>query len=299
MGNGAQNILGRLGVWTLCDTLSMSDLTAMVRQLEAWGYGALWLPETVGRDPLVTIASLACHTQRLAFATGITNIYARDAVTMKAIHRTLSELLPGRFVLGLGVSHEHLVTKLRGHAYRPPLAAMSEYLDAFDAALYRGPEPEHVAPVVLAGLRAPMLRLAARRAQGAHPYLVTAEHTRRARAVLGPQSWLCPEQMVLGESVPDKARALGRLYLKPYLRLPNYQRNLRDFGFSDDDFAAGGSDRVIDALIAWGEPSKLRDHIDAHFAAGADHVCIQPLRPDGSLGPDLELLAQLAPAGSA
>ena len=292
----AQKVLGKLGVWTLADSLDRGELAAFARQIETWGYSALWLPEAVGRDPFVQIAYLAAHTDRLAFASGIASIYARDAVTMKAIHKTLSELLPQRFALGLGVSHEHLVSKLRGHTYRPPVAAMNEYLDALDKALFIGREPEHLAPVVLAALREPMLLLAARRARGAHPYLVPVEHTQRARRVLGPGAWLCPEQMVLGEADPDKARALGRQYLKVYTRLPNYQRNLRDFGFGDEDFSAGGSDRLVDALIAWGDADKIGAHIAAHFAAGADHVCIQPLRRDGVLGPDLALLEALAPA---
>jgi probable F420-dependent oxidoreductase len=299
MQTEAQTVLGKLGVWTWCDGFDRTQLTDFARKLEAWGYSALWLPEAVGRDPFALIAFLAGHTERLAFATGIANIYARDAMTMKAIHKTLSELLPKRFVLGLGVSHEHLVSKLRGHTYKPPVAAMTDYLDAIDKALYLGAEPEHPAPIVLAALRKPMLLLAAQRARGAHPYLVPVEHTKRARAVLGSAAWLCPEQMVLRESDPDKARTLGRHYLKAYIRLPNYQRNLRDFGFGDSDFADAGSDRLIDALIAWGDGPKIQAHIDAHFEAGADHVCIQPLRPDATAGPDLELLEALAPIANA
>jgi probable F420-dependent oxidoreductase len=295
MDNRARAHLGKLGVWAHNDGLDRRQLVDFARTLERWGYGALWSPEAVGRDPFALIGFLGAQTERLCFATGIANIYARDAVTMKAVHQTLSEFLPGRFVLGLGVSHEHLVSKLRGHEYKKPVPAMLEYLEAIDKALYLGKAPSEPAPIVLAGLREPMLRLAAARARGAHPYLVPVEHTPRARAILGSEAWLCPEQMVLRETDAAKARAVGRAVLKVYTRLPNYQRNLRDFGFDDADFVDGGSDRLVDALIAWGEPDQIREHIEAHFAGGADHVCIQALRADGRPGPDLELLAALAP----
>ncbi|HKP61330.1 MAG TPA: TIGR03620 family F420-dependent LLM class oxidoreductase [Polyangiales bacterium] len=298
MDNGARARLGRLGVWSHTDPLEPAALVDFAQKLERWGYGALWSPETVGRDPFALITFLAAQTERLTFATGIANIYARDAITFKAVHHTLSEFFPGRFVLGLGVSHEHLVSKLRGHEYKKPLPAMREFLEAFDSALYRAQAPADPAPIVLAALREPMLRLAASKTRGAHPYLVPPEHTRRARGALGPDAWLCPEQKVLRVTDPQKARAVGRAALKVYTRLPNYQRNLRDFGFGDDDFVDGGSDRLVDALIAWGEPAQIRARIDEHFAAGADHVCIQPLRPDGRLGPDLDLLQALAPNGA-
>jgi probable F420-dependent oxidoreductase len=291
------NPLGRIGVWCALDALDRAQTLALARDLEAWGYSALWSPEAVGRDPFALIAYLAGQTTELVFATGIANIYARDAMTMKATAKTLADLSEGRFVLGLGVSHTHLVTKLRGHEYKAPLLAMREYLDALDAALYMGHEPATPAPLVLAALREPMLRLAAERTRGAHPYLVPVEHTRRARGILGPDAWLCPEQMVLHEPDPAKARALGRKCLKVYTRLPNYQRNLRDFGFVDADFIDGGSDQLVDALIAWGDHAAIKQRVDAHFAAGADHVCIQPLRADGAPGLDLPLLAALAPHG--
>lgn len=296
MSNGANERLGRLGVWALTDAMDRGELREFARSLEGWGYGALWLPEAVGRDPFALIAFLGAHTERLCFASGIANIYARDTVTMRAIQQTLSELLPGRFVLGLGVSHEHLVSKLRGHEYKKPVAAMRDYLAALDKALFLARAPREVAPIVLAALRDPMLRLSAANARGAHPYLVPPEHTRRARALLGPEAWLCPEQKVLAETDPTKARALGREALKVYVRLPNYQQNLLNFGFEADDFANGGSDRLVDALIAWGDLDTIRARLEAHWAAGADHVCVQALRPDGKPGPDLALLERLAPA---
>lgn len=294
MDTRARNYLGRLGVWFVNDTLDREQLRDAAKKIEAWGYGTLWSPEAVGRDPFTLIAYLGAQTERLVFATGIANIYARDAMTMKAIQLSLSEFLPRRFLLGLGVSHEHLVSKLRGHEYKKPVPAMREYLDAMDKALYLAKAPAEIAPIVLAGLRKPMLKLAASLARGAHPYLVPPEHTRRAREVLGPDAWLCPEQKVLREADPARARSVGRAALKVYTRLPNYQRNLRDFGFGDADFENGGSDRLVDGLIAWGDDAAIRARIEAHFEAGADHVCIQPLRPDGERGPDIAALEALA-----
>jgi probable F420-dependent oxidoreductase len=295
MDNGARERLGRLGVWCVSDMLGRDRLVQLARELEAWGYGTLWSPEAVGRDPFTLIAFLGAQTKTLTLATGIANIYARDAMTMKAIQQSLSEFLPGRFVLGLGVSHEHLVSKLRGHEYKKPVPAMREYLEAMDKALYLAKAPAEPPPIVLAALREPMLRLAASQARGAHPYLVPVEHTRKARAVLGPAPWLCPEQKILRETDPERARSVGRAALKVYTRLPNYQRNLRDFGFEDADFANGGSDQLVDGLIAWGDDASIRARIEAHFDAGADHVCIQPLRPDGQPGADFEALKAFAP----
>jgi probable F420-dependent oxidoreductase len=184
---------------------------------------------------------------------------------------------------------------VRGHEYKKPIATMREYLEGMRKALYRGPEPAELAPIVLAALRPAMLELAKSEARGAHPYLVPVEHTQRARALLGPEAWLCPEQKVLAISDAREARAVARKTLKIYLGLPNYLRNLRDFDFTDDDFANDGSDRLVDALVAWGDERAIRERIQAHIDAGADHVCIQPLRPDGMLGPDLRLLEALAP----
>jgi probable F420-dependent oxidoreductase len=282
-------------VWTWLDGLSGAKCAAFAREVEELGYGALWLPEAVGRDPFATIAHLGAYTGRLAFATGIANLYARDAMTMKALARTVGELTSGRFVLGIGVSHAHLVTGVRGHEYGKPVATMRAYLDAMEKAFYRGPEPPAPVPVLLAALRPRMLALAAERAQGAHPYLVPPEHTARAREILGPDAILAPEQKVLLVTDAAQARAVARDAIQMYLGLPNYVENLKLFGFSASDFAGGGSDRLVDALVAWGDEDALRDRIQAHFDAGADHVCIQPLHPEGKPVPHQEVLALLAP----
>ena len=287
--------LGRLGVWTWLDGLPAPEAARVAQQIEGWGYGALWVPEAVGRDPFALLAHLAAHTERLVLCTGIANIYARDAFTMKAIHKTLAEMAPGRFVLGMGVSHAHLVTGQRGHDYGKPVSTMRAYLEAMEKALYLGAQPAEDAPIVLAALRPRMLALAAERTRGAHPYFVPPEHTAKAREALGPDAWLCPEQMLLPVTDPSEARRIARANMKVYVGLPNYQNNLRDLGFGDADFADGGSDRLVDAIVAWGDEDALRARIQAHHDAGADHVCIQPLRADGGPGPDLELLEALAP----
>lgn len=288
--------LGRLGVWTFLDLMSASEAAAFARRIEALGYTTLWLPEAIGRDPFTLLGYLAARTERLQLATGIANIYARDPMTMRAVQQTMAELSGGRFVLGLGVSHAHLVSGVRGHEYRKPIPAMREYLEAMRGALYRAVEPAAEAPIVLAALRPAMLRLARARARGAHPYFTTPEHTARAREILGPDAWLAPEQMVLLDTDPARARAAARTAMQIYLGLPNYQNNLKWLGFTDADIAGGGSDRLVDAIVAWGDEQAIADRIRAHHDAGADHVCIQPLRADGVPGPDPRALEAMAPA---
>jgi probable F420-dependent oxidoreductase len=286
--------LGQIGVWTGLDHLSAPEAAAFARRIEALGYSALWIPEAVGREPFSQIGYLAASTSRLIFATGIANIYARDPMLMKSIRKTVSELAPGRFILGLGVSHKHLVSNQRGHDYAKPLATMRNYLEAMDKALYMGREPAQEAPIVIGALRDKMLALSASLADGAHPYNVTPDHTKRARAVMGPDALLCPEQMVLAETDASKAREIGRKHLAIYTRAPNYQNNLKQFGFNDADFADGGSDALVDALVCWGEPEKIADHVRVHLDAGADHVCIQAFPADGSFGIDEVLLERLS-----
>jgi probable F420-dependent oxidoreductase len=206
-------------------------------------------------------------------------------------------IAPRRFVMGIGVSHPHLVARARGHEYKKPVPAMRAYLDAMEKALFLAREPEEEAPIVLAALRPLMLKLAAARTRGAHTYLVNPEHTRRARELMGADAWLCPEQKVLLETDEARARAVGREAMKVYLRAPNYQNSLRELGFDDADWVdAVASDRLVDAIVAWGDETALRERIRAHHDAGATHVCIQPLRPDGKPGVDLRALAALAPA---
>jgi probable F420-dependent oxidoreductase len=287
--------LGKLGVWTWLDSLGAPEAAEVARRLETWGYSVLWLPEAVGRDPFALIGFLGAGTSRLVFATGIANLYARDPMTMNALRLTLGELTGGRFVLGIGVSHAHLVTGVRKHTYGRPISTMRAYLEAMKGKPYMAPLPPSEPPVLLAALRPRMLRLAKELAQGAHPYFVPPEHTARARETLGKGPWLAPEQMVLRETDRDKARTIARNAMRIYLGLPNYQNNLRWLGYDDHDLQNGGSDRLVDAIVCWGDEKAIASRIQAHLDAGADHVCIQPLRPDGKPGPDFELLEALAP----
>jgi len=287
--------LGRLGVWFFTDALAAPDAAAFARRVEALGYSALWIPEAVGREPFAHASWLLSNTQRLVVATGIANIYARDPVTARQGQLTLAEQSGGRFLLGLGVSHAPMVERVRGHAYAAPVATMRAYLERHRAAPYLGPRPPEEPPTVIAALGPKMLELAREKAQGAHPYLVPPEHTALARKILGKGPWLCTEQKVLLVRDASKARDLARKAVAIYLGLPNYRNNLLRLGYSDSDFDAGGSDRLIDALVAWGDEQALAKRVQAHLDAGADHVCIQPVHPEGLPLPDdrvLELLAR-------
>lgn len=287
--------LGKLGVWTFIDGMTAPEVAGFAQRIEEWGYGTLWLPEAVGRDPFSIISYLAAQTDRLVFATGIANIYARDAMSMNAIRRTVGELAPGRFVMGLGVSHAPLVSDIRGHEYKKPVTTMRNYLEGMEQSLFMSVPAEEEAPIVLAALRTNMLKLAADKVAGAHPYFVPPEHTAKARETLGPDAWLCPEQMVLLETNPEKARGIARQHMATYIDLPNYRNNLLELDFVVEDFENGGSDKLVDAIVAWGGEDAIRQRIQAHWDAGADHVAIQPFRPDGEMGPHEELLALLAP----
>jgi len=210
-----------------------------------------WLPEAAGREALTNASLLLARTSRIVVATGIANIYARDAMAMAAAQKTLAEAYPGRFLLGLGVSHAPLVERFRGHRYEKPVTTMRAYLDAMDRAAYQAVPPATEPLRVLAALGPKMLKLAAERAAGAHPYFVTPEHTARAREILGANRLLAVEQAVVLETDSIKAREIARAYMAMYLDLANYVTNLRALGFTDDDFTNGGSNRLVDAIVAW------------------------------------------------
>jgi probable F420-dependent oxidoreductase len=290
--------IGKLGVWAFIDNMTAPEAAKFAQQLEQWGYSALWIPEAVGRDPFSIISYMAAHTEKLVFATGIANIYARDPMSMNAIHNTLSELAPGRFVLGMGVSHAPLVKDIRGHEYLKPVSTMKNYLAAMESALYMGATAQEQAPILLGALRQNMLKLSADKASGAHPYFVPPEHTAWAREILGAKAWLCPEQMLVLESDADKARGIARAHMATYTGLDNYKNNLKQFGFEDADFESSGSDKLVDAIVGWGDEAALKNRIKAHWDAGANHVCIQALQDDVERGPDLALLELLAPVNN-
>ncbi|GAA4572076.1 TIGR03620 family F420-dependent LLM class oxidoreductase [Planotetraspora kaengkrachanensis] len=285
--------LGRTGVWLASFTSESAEtVRRTAAEIEDLGYGALWFGETpASREALTQAALLLSATRRLQVATGIANIYARDAVATANGANTLAEAWGDRFLLGLGVSHAPLVTT-RGHDYGRPVATMRDYLDAMDSASFGVPSAP-AAPRVLAALRRKMLELAGTRAQGAHPYFTTPEHTAMARDVLGPEPVLAPEQAVVVTGDVERGRAVARKYAAVYLSMPNYLNNLRELGFSDRDFEGGGSDALIDAIVPSGDPETIGERVRAHHQAGADHVCVQPLA--GTLAEQLEHLRLLAP----
>jgi probable F420-dependent oxidoreductase len=286
---------GRIGVWTWLDGMPAPQAAEFTQKIADLGYGTLWLPEAVGRDPLVLIAYLSAKTTRIGFCTGIANIYARDAMSMRAIRETLGELAPGRVAIGMGVSHGHLVAGVRGHEYKKPVATMSAYIDAMEKALYMAVKAEQPAPLVIAALRPKMLELAASKTSGAHPYFVPPEHTARAREILGKRALLLPEVKVMLETDAAKARAAARAAMAMYIRLPNYQNNLRWLGYTDADFENNGSDRLVDAIVGWGDEKAIAKRVQEHCDAGADHVAVQALRSDGQMGADMRVLEILAP----
>jgi probable F420-dependent oxidoreductase len=285
--------LKNLGVWAATDALSAADAAAFAKRVEAWGYGALWIPEAVGREVFSASAWLLAQTSTLIVASGIANIYARDSFSAAAAQKGLSEQSGERFLLGLGVSHIPLVEGIRQHEYGKPVATMRAYLQAMAAAPYKSVPPAVPPKTILAALGPKMLELAAERADGAHPYNVTPEHTRQARALLGADKLLCVEQAAILETDPAQARAMARQFLAIYLSLPNYVNNWRRLGFTDADIAGGGSDRLVDALIVWGDEKAIRARIDEHWQAGADHVCIQAVGQAPL--PNERLLGLLAP----
>ncbi len=288
--------IGRVGLWTFqLDLQPAAAAKEAVAELEALGYPAVWLPEAVGREPFVNSALLLSATERMVVATGIASVWARDAQAMASGQLTLSEAFPDRFLLGLGVSHQPMVELVRGHHYDKPLTKMRTYLAAMDNVFYVAPRPAEEPRRVLAALGPRMLELAAAEALGAHPYFVPVEHTALAREALGRGPMLCPEQAVVLASDPDEARAAARTHMATYLGLPNYTNNLRRFGWSDDDFADGGTDALVDAIVAWGDEDAIVGRVQAHLDAGADHVCVQVLGRDATALP-MAQWRTLAPA---
>jgi len=229
--------LGKLGVWCFTDPLTPAQLIELAQQTERLGYSALWYPEALSYESFSLGSFLLHETKTLIIATGIANIYARDATAAKWGQHTLAKLSGGRFLLGLGVSHVPLVEDLRGHRSGKPLATMRAYLDAMDKAAATAPPLEDPPPTVLAALGPRMTALAAARTAGAMPYNVTPEHTARSRALIGPDKWLCVEQKILLVQDPAKAREIARQTMAFYVPLPNYRNNWLRLGFSEDDLA--------------------------------------------------------------
>jgi probable F420-dependent oxidoreductase len=288
--------IGRVGLWTFqLDLQPAAAAGEAAAELEELGYPALWVPEAVGREALVNSALLLAATRRMVIATGIASIWARDAMTMAAGQLSLCEAFPDRFLLGLGVSHQPMVDFVRGQHYDKPLSKMRTYLAAMDQVIYMAPRPAQEPRRVLAALGPKMLELAAAQALGAHPYFVPVEHTALARETLGEGPMLCPEQAVVLSADPSVARAAARQHMATYLGLPNYTNNLRRLGWGDADLGDGGSDRLVDAIVAWGDEEAIVARVQAHLDAGADHVCVQVLDPDATALP-MAQWRTLAPA---
>jgi probable F420-dependent oxidoreductase len=291
---GWREALGRVGVWVNPVAIE-GDLGGFADRVEQLGYGGLWVgggnPDERAFELLQTALA---KTSRIVVATGITNIWAWEPAALTRRVAALESAYPGRFLLGLGVSHAPLVEGL-GRRYERPLEAMAGFLDGLDAADRRdaGGSSTSTPPRVLAALGKRMLELSSDRAAGAHPYLTPPEHTAQARQVLGAAPLLAPEQALVLESESRAARVTARAYLERYLRLPNYRTNLERLGYSEEDFAGQGSDRLTDALVPHGSAGEVAGRIRAHLEAGADHVCIQPLAHSGGI--DAGALETLAP----
>lgn len=286
--------LGKLGVWFFLDNLNSHDSAETAKRIESLGYSAFWLPETVGKNPLILASWLLSQTTNLVVATGIANIYNREPGVALAAQNSLAEQSDGRFLLGLGVSHKPLVEGLRGLNYGPPVKTMKDYLEKMEASPYTAITHPEKPPTVIAALGPKMLELAASQCNGAHPYFSSPEHTAMARSIMGPDAWLCVEQKVILEEDPSKARTLARANATIYQSLPNYRNNWLRMGLTEEDIAQS-SDKFIDTTFAWGNPTQIKSRIDEHFDAGASHVCIQPVHPNGQPG-DLhwECLEELA-----
>ncbi len=295
----ARDRLSTTGAWYFTETMTATDAVSFAQRIESLGYSTLWLPETLGRDPMAHIAWLSSQTSTLTFATGIANIFHRHPGFMKQSADTLAEQTNDRFVLGMGVSHKPMVADLRGLDYSKPLSTMRDYIAAMDASLYMAPPPATPPARVIAALGPKMLELAAETTDGAHPYWSTPEHTAMAAEILGPDKLLCVEQKVCLTTDKDAAYAASDAALSIYDSLPNYRNNWKRLGFSDEEIDARAP-RFVDAVVAWGDENALQKRVDEHYAAGATHVCVQPLNPDLAAGasPHWEAFEALAPGNS-
>ena len=269
-----------VGIWTSAHELVAPTVRDGVgRDIEDLGFSALWFPESWGRESLTSAALLLSATSSLTVATGITNIWGRDAVASVNAARTLNATFDDRFVLGLGVSHQPLVERLRGHEYRSPLQNMREYLTAMDQAPMHAHEAAHPYARVIAALGPKMLELGSELADGVHTYLVNVEHTVMARSLIG-ETFLGVEQaVVIGQSREEFLRR-AHAHLEFYTGLENYRANWRRMGFGPDDFVRGGSEQLCDAMVVHGDAAAIDQRVREHFTAGADHVCLQVLGPD-------------------
>ena len=286
-----------LGVWARTNVLDRDQLAELAETVEHFGYQTLWYPESLSYEALVVAGYILSKTQDLMVASGIANIYARDAVTAAQGYDSLNRLYGGRFILGLGVSHVPLVEGARGHSYGKPVTTMRQYLRDMVSAQIDPTIKFDDRAIVLAALGPKMLELASVSAKGALPYCVTPDHTAEARKVMGPEAWLCVEQKICLTEDEGAARAVQREQMAPYMTMNNYRNNWFRLGFTEEEVTGKASTRFLDAMVVWGNEEVIQDCIDAHFKAGADQVVIQAFRPDGGLGPDLTALKAFSPNG--
>ena len=278
--------IGRVGLWQgVFDNHPTPAVIDAVAELDELGWPCLWIPETVARDPFVAASVMLGATEKMKVATGIASIWARDPMTTANATKTLNEAYGGRFVLGLGVSHHTLTEWVRKHDYSKPLSKMRTYLERMDKSMYKSVEPAQPPTRVLAALGPKMLALSAELADGAHPYFVPVEHTVVAREAVGPDKIVATEQMVVLETDPGTAREIARRHMSVYLGLPNYANNLMRFGFTEEDISSA-TDRLVDAIVVWGDIDDITARVRAHHDAGASHVCVQVLGDDTALPRD-------------
>ena len=281
--------LGRIGVWSSAvGRVPVAAERDAVAQIESLGFGTLWITESA-KEIFSHAGTVLAASTRMTVASGIANVWAREPETAVSGANALAEAYDGRFVLGVGIGHARMVAR-----YTRPLATLRDYLDRMLAAEYQGTAPDRPVPWLVAALRPKSLDLAATRSQGSHPYFVPVEHTALAREALGPNAVLAPEVTVVLDVNPETARATARRFMADYLRLTNYTNNLLALGWTEDDFADGGTDRLVDAVVAWGNVDAIKARVDEHLAAGADHVCIQALEAAGGIA--MRTLEELAPA---
>ena len=277
------------------DGLDAGELEGFALRIEDLDYESLWVPEFVGRDPYATSAFLLARTTRIRIATGIANVYSHDAIVAAQNRQTLAELSGGRFVLGLGVSHPPMA-EAHGLPWVPPVKKMRAYLDTIEGMKVQSPAPAEPAPIWISAHGPLLLKLAAERVDGANTYLMPPPHTKKARKIVGQGFRL---NLVLPCCLcedPDIARRMGRKALGIYLRLPAYQNAWQKWGFESSDFENGGSDHLIDSVVAWGDVAKIRDRIAEHRDAGAPHIVLSALNPEAKgPSPHWKLLEALAP----
>jgi probable F420-dependent oxidoreductase len=266
---------GEVGLWSSdLNALPAPQAREVASEIEELGYAALWFGEALGREAFTNASMLLSATNRLVVATGIANIFVRDAWAANAAAKTIAGAHPGRFVLGLGVSHRPMV-EMRGHDYRSPLSTMRSYLLDMREAQFTAAQPEQDPPCLLAALGPRMLELSRDLADGAHPYLVTPQHTAAAREILGDGPLLAVEQAVVPTDDRGEALRLARSHLSRYMRAPNYRNSWLRQGFREEDLTGEGSERLVEGLVAWGAEDDIRGRVREHLSAGADQVCVQ------------------------